>query len=136
MSLVRYRKMNSTLGKTMGVIICYLRVYLWQFSRFWLQLLSKQITIIWNATKNDINFIHEMRMHDETSNWFDTGKTTVYNVDLDRKKPIISFFDFVKTWVPFTLRCFVGSLIDISPVAVEKEALNFVNVFSFYIIFS
>ena len=27
--------------------------------------------------KNDINFIHEMRMHDETSNWFDTGKTTV-----------------------------------------------------------
>ena len=28
--------------------------------------------------KNDINFIHEMRMHDETSNWFDTGKTTVH----------------------------------------------------------
>ena len=77
MSLVRYRKMNSTLGKTMEVIICCLRVYLWQFSRFWLQLLSKQIMIIWNATKNDINFIHEMRMHDETSNWFTTGKTTV-----------------------------------------------------------
>ena len=29
--------------------------------------------------KNDINFIHEMRMHDKTSNWFDTGKTTVYS---------------------------------------------------------
>ena len=62
----------------MGVIICYLHVYLWQFSRFWLQLLSKQITIIWNATKNDINFIHEMRMGDVTLNWFDTGKTTVH----------------------------------------------------------
>ena len=29
------------------------------------------------CNKNGINFIHEMRMHDETSNWFDTGKTTV-----------------------------------------------------------
>ena len=30
-----------------------------------------------NTTKNVINFIHEMLIHDETSNWFDTGKTTV-----------------------------------------------------------
>ena len=66
----------------MGVIFCYLHVYLWQFSRFLLQLLSKQITIIWNATKNDINFIHDMRMHDETSNWFDTGKTTIHSSEL------------------------------------------------------
>ena len=34
--------------------------------------------MIWNATKNDIDFINEMRMHDETSKWFDTGKTHVY----------------------------------------------------------
>ena len=30
------------------------------------------------CNKNGINFIHEMRMHVETSNWFDTGKTTVH----------------------------------------------------------
>ena len=78
--LIRYQKMNSKLGKTMGVIICHLRVYLWQFSRFWWQLLSKQIMIIWNANKNDINFIHEMPMHDETLYWFDTSKRTVYKV--------------------------------------------------------
>ena len=34
--------------------------------------------MIWNATKNDTDFINEMRMHDETSKWFDTGKMTVY----------------------------------------------------------
>ena len=32
--------------------------------------------------KNDINCIHEMRMNDETSNWFDTGKTTVQSLHI------------------------------------------------------
>ena len=30
--------------------------------------------------KNDIHFFLEICMHDETSNWLDTGKTTVRNI--------------------------------------------------------
>ena len=43
------------------------------------------------CNKIDINFIHEMRMHDETSNWFDIGKTIVFLM-IQRKKIEIQFF--------------------------------------------
>ena len=66
--------------------------------------------------------------HAHLRNQFKSIELWLYhNVELERRKPIISFFKFlmiewsifIKPWVPFPQGCFVPNLVKIGPVVLE-----------------